>query len=387
MYSRFFYCEMKRYAVGSILALTLASMQACAERTDAAPADPPTPPITKAVYVEPERESNNVAPEPARTAKASRAAATTSGVRFKIVTGGERETNFQIGRDLAKFVAPAAGVRLDVMTSKGSTENMYRLHDEPGVELAIVQYDVFQAFLNEAAAGNKKAARVVRPMRVVMPLYTEEIYFIARSNSPLTSIDEIKGKKINIGLIGSGSALSVAALYQRMFGGPIPTANVSYLSDENALIALTVAKTVDVVVVVAGQPTKLMADMKPQAREIIKLLKLEPDRPAAQAALKTYFPATIRTANYPAWLGQDVPTLSVMSFLITSNGKDKAAASRMGAFARSICQNIGVLRKQGHPKWREVEIGQKLGNNWSYSSSTEAAFDNCPARDAIAGIR
>lgn len=352
MHSRLLNGAVKRYAASGILfALTLVSMHAHAQRSGAD------------------------------------AAAVRSGVRFKIVTGGERETNYQIGRDLAQFVAPAAGVRLDVLPSKGSAENMHRLRDEPGVQLAIVQYDVFQAFLDEAAAGNARAARIVRPMRVVMPLYTEEIYFIARSDSPLTSIDQIKGRKINVGTIGSGSALSVAALYQRMFGTPIPAADASYSSDENALISLTVDKKVDVVVIIAGQPAKLMTDMKPQAREFIKLLKLDLAQPAARAALKSYFPATIRAASYPNWLAQDVPTLSVMSFLITSNRKDRSAASRLGAFARSICQNIGVLRQQGHPKWREVEIGQKLGTNWPYSSVTESVFNHCPVKGPIAGVR
>jgi TRAP transporter TAXI family solute receptor len=306
-----------------------------------------------------------VKPEPVVTCdvsikktKLDRTGRSVSAPQFKFVTGPERQTDFQIARDLAKFVAPCAGIRVDVVASKGSTDNMHRLHTDPNVKLAIVNLDVFQAFLGKAAAGDKKAARIVRPVQVVTPLYTEEIYFVVRSDSPLIAIHDVKGKRINLGPIGSGSVLSVAALYQRMFDTPIPASKASFLSDEDSLIALTFDRTIDVMVVIAGQPAKLFAEMKPEARNLIKLLRFEPDAVATRSAQKPYFPAVIHSANYPSWLDEDVPTLAVMSVLVTSNNKDKKTAKYLGAFARSLCQNIDVLQAHGHLKWREVELDQ-----------------------------
>ena len=63
-------------------------------------------------------------------------------------------------------------------------------------------------------------------------------------------------------------------------------------------------------VVVAGQPAKLFADMKPEARQFIKLLKFDPTRPRKPSARsKTYFPATIRPASYPNLVTEDMPAL------------------------------------------------------------------------------
>lgn len=45
-------------------------------------------------------------------------------------------------------------------------------------------------------------------------------------------------------------------------------------------------KSVDVVAVNAGQPAKLLVDMKPEARKLIKLLKFDPNQPASQDALR-----------------------------------------------------------------------------------------------------
>lgn len=296
---------------------------------------------------------------------------------FKIVTGPERGTDIQIGHDLARFVAADADINLLVLPSKGSTENIYRLRDEPGVKLGIVQYDVFQAFLSQAANGNAKAGRVIRPLRVITPLYTEEVYFITRSDSPLTYIHEIRGKKINLGPLGSGSALSVATVYQRMFGTPIPDANASFLSDEEALVKLTFDKTIDVVVVIGGQPAKLLADMKPAARQFIKLLKLDRKDASSRKALKSYFPATIWSSSYSNWLQKDVPTLSVMTFLVTADYTDQDTNRHLSKFARALCRNFPLLQAQGHPKWREVQLGLQLGEGWRYSSLTEPEFNDC----------
>src|SRR4051812_7917573 len=232
-------------------------------------------------------------------------------VPYKIVTASERGTYIQIGRDLAKFVAPAANIQLEALPSAGSAENVQRLRFEPGVKFALVQSDVYQAFLDLAAGGNAEAGEMIRPLRVIMPLYNEEIYFIARSDAPINFVHEIKDAKINVGPLRSGTAMSATTIYRQLFGAPLPDANTSFLTNEEALVKLVSDKSLDVVVVVLGQPAKLLVDMKPEARKLIKLLKFDPANPASAGALKTYFPATIRASNYPNLLSEDIPGAAV----------------------------------------------------------------------------
>src|SRR6476619_6415450 len=179
-------------------------------------------------------------------------------IPYKIVTASERGTYIQIGRDLAKFVAPAANVELEVLPSAGSAENVQRLRFEPGVKFALVQSDVYQAFIDLAAGGNAEAGEMIRPLRVIMPLYNEEIYFIARANSPLNFVHEIKDAKINVGPLRSGTAMSATTIYRQLFGAALPDSNASFLSNEEALLKLVGDSGLDVVVIVAGQPTKLL---------------------------------------------------------------------------------------------------------------------------------
>jgi uncharacterized protein len=308
------------------------------------------------------------------------AALALAAAELKIVTASTRGTYIQIGRDIASIVAPSADIELDVLPSAGSAENVRRLRYEPGVKFAIVQSDVYQAFLDQAAGGNAEASKIIRPLRVIMPLYNEEIYFIVRTDSNLNYIHEIKDAKINAGELGSGTALTTSTLYRLMFNEPLPEAKTSFVSNEDALVKLITDNTLDVVAVIAGQPAKLLVDMKPEARQFIKLLKFDPNQASSKAALKTYFPATVRASSYPNLLAEDIPGLAVKAFLVTYDYNLKQTKDNLTRFARSLCQNFSVLQDNGHPKWREVELAlPDLGRGWFYYPPTTGELRSCIA--------
>lgn len=301
-------------------------------------------------------------------------------LEYKIVTASERGTYIQIGKNLAQFVAPSADIELEALPSAGSAENVKRLRFEQGVKFALVQSDVYQAFLDQAAGGNADATAMIRPLRVILPLYNEEIYFIVRADSELNAVHDIRNAKINVGELGSGTALTTTTLYRLMFGTPVPQANASFFPNEEALVKLITDKSIDVVAVIGGQPTKLLVDMKPEARNVIKLLKFDPSQPASQAALKTYVNATVRASSYPNLLAEDLPGLAVKAFLVTYDFSLKATEDSLRKFARSLCQSFPTLQEKGHPKWREVELAlPDLGRGWIYYPATTNELRGCIA--------
>ncbi|MEO6321380.1 MAG: TAXI family TRAP transporter solute-binding subunit [Polaromonas sp.] len=316
------------------------------------------------------------------------ASAAIAAAEYKIVTASERGTYIKIGRDLAQYVAPSADIKLKVLPSAGSAENVRLLRYEPGVKLALVQSDVYQSFLDVAAGGNVEARTMIEPLRVIMPLYNEEIYFVARADSELNYIHEIKNAKINAGESGSGTALTSATLYRLMFGEPMADASASYLSNEEALARLVTDKTLDVVAVVAGQPAKLLVDMKPESRKLIKLLKFDRNHPSSKAVLQTYFPASVLASNYPNLLTTDIPGLAVKAFLVTYNFQLKDTDIHLRSMARSLCQHFPVLQEKGHPKWRELEFSlPDLGRGWFYYAPTAHEIRACIAGKSKSGTR
>jgi len=298
---------------------------------------------------------------------------------YKIVTADSRGTYFAVGMDLAKMVAPNANIDLEVVPTSGSAENIKLLRQEPGVKLAIVQADVYQAFV-ERAGSNREAARIIKPLRVIAPLYNTEIHYIARADSEINYIHELKNAKINGGLVGSGAAFITHTLYRMMFGAPMPEANASFLPNDQALVKLITDKSIDVAIVAAGQPAPIIANMKPEAQKFIKLLKFDPNHPSAKEAMSIYTAATLRQSSYPNLLKEDVTTVAVGAFLVTYDFNLQGTVENLTRFARALCQNFSTLQAKGHPKWREVDLTlPPLNDGWTYYGPTTREIRACLA--------
>lgn len=308
--------------------------------------------------------------------------AESAAIEYKIVTASERGTYFAIGTDLSRFVAPAAKIELQVLPTDGSAANIKHLRYDAGVKLAIVQADVYQAFLDRAAGGSAEAAAIIRPLRVVLPLYNTEIHYVVRADSPLNYLHDIRNAKINGGVLGSGAALITHTLYRMMFDGPIPAANASYLSNEEALTRLISDKTVDVVVVAAGQPAPLIANMKPEAQKFIKFLKFDPAHPSSQRPLTVYSHAVVKASSYPNLLQENFTTVAVGAFLVTYDYNLDTTVNNLKLFARSLCRNFATLQTRGHPKWREVSLSlPRLAPGWTYYAPTAREISECVAKN------
>jgi hypothetical protein len=290
-----------------------------------------------------------------------------------IVAGSERSTSGQMVRDIAKHVAKPADIELDVRHSAGSGDALVRLREGGGQQFAVLQADVAAAYLGAAARGNIEAGQLLAPVRVIAPLHEEDIHFIVRSDSPMNFVHEIANARINLGPLRGDTALTVATLYRLLFDAAIPETQTSFHSHQDALVKLT-EQAVDVVALVASRPARLLADMKPEARRFVKLLKFDPTQPGAGAILNVYSARTIALATYPNLLAEDLPALAVKVYLV-SHGRNDALQMR---FASAWCRNLPRLRAEGHPAGRELELAlPPLISGWHYARAFERELRAC----------
>jgi hypothetical protein len=230
-------------------------------------------------------------------------------VAYKIVTASERGTYIQIGRDLAKFIAPQAQIELDALPSAGSAENIHRLRYEPGVKFALVQSDVYQAFINQSNAGDNNAAAIIKPLRVILPLYNEELYFIVRADSPLNFVHEIRDSTINVGPLRSGTAMSATTLYRLMFERPPLTiacrssAMKTHWSSSPATSRSTSSSWSRAARQTVGrhEARSARADQAAQVRRRASI---------QQGGVEDVLSSTVRAASYPNVLTEDVPGIA-----------------------------------------------------------------------------
>ena len=322
-----------------------------------------------------------------------------------IVTGGKTGTYYAIGSNLRDIVAPS----LEVKDSKGSWANVEDMSRTKGVTLAIVQSDVYAAFVqmrdsrDVPEATRREYAQLLANLRVFMPLYKEEIHFLVRKDEPIDFIHQIKGRAIWMDMEKSGTYLTALNIYSKLFQER-PSVVTPFLNptatgeDEgtrrrrSALMALSdpayykAYPKIDVMVLVGGQPLSLLEKNMPAN---LKLLKFDPAQPGADKVLQDYQQAGIKKASYPALniAGSESPSLAVDSYLITANFADPQRNQFVKDFAGQFCANFSALQERGHPKWKSLNWHPGstlplLAAGWQYSDRVKEGLANCRTASA-----
>ena len=317
-----------------------------------------------------------------------------------IVTGGKTGTYFQIGNNLKQIVAPD----LEVRDSKGSWANVEELSQTEGVSLAIVQSDVYAAFVYLRDSREvpwetrRQYARLLANLRVFMPLYREEIHFLVRKDSPLEFIHQLRGARIWMDAEKSGTYLTALNIYSKMFNQRpnvvAPFINPTVTGDDegtktrrSALMVLSDPEfyksfpQMDVLVLVGGQPLKLLESNIPPN---LRLLKFDPTHPTAAKVLQDYRRADIQKASYPTLNIADasLPSLAVDSYLITANFINPDRNKYIATFADQFCEKFQELQTKGHPKWKSLtwKPGSPLpalAVGWQYSARAKERLSRC----------
>ena len=294
---------------------------------------------------------------------------------FTIAVDADSSTATRIANDLAKAVA-RDGFTIDVRSTNGSPPDLVA---ESGGEarLIIARRDAL-----EAARKSNDSAMATTTARILMPLFTEQLYFIVRVDSPLRYVHQIENKRINIGAPDGPRALTAKSVYQAMFGKTMPAAAGGALDIKQALDALTRDRSIDAIVLVAAQPAAFLTNMPQSMRQRIKFLRLDSGDPAERRALRSYLSATLREDANRVLPYENIQTLAVTAYLLASLPADPASADRLEAFATSLCRNLPALRRTGDPHWREARPGQTLTTDWPDAGAAAASLRACGKTNA-----
>jgi uncharacterized protein len=260
-----------------------------------------------------------------------------------IITGGERGTYYQFGLNLQRLVKEK-GTDLSVYNSKGSIENIYAVYQKPGTQMGIVQSDVL-AFVARVQS-DPVLKRIAKKTKMVFPLYNEEVHLLGRRE--ITDFDDLTDRRVAIGREGSGTYLTARLLFK--VSEVVPKEMVLIDTDE-ALAALKAGR-IDAMFYVAGFPVKLLSEGVTPADGLALI-------PITNKSITEFYPsAEIPAATY-AWQPQAVPTVAVKAVLISFDFR-RRDCDLVGQFAQTVSTNLGWLVKNGHPKWKSVDLDAPL---------------------------
>ncbi len=269
--------------------------------------------------------------------------ASVDAAQLGIVTGGPKGTYYQFGLNLQELMKPR-GYELEVYNSTGSVENIYAVFKRPGVQLGIVQSDVL-AFVAKVQT-NPALKRIAQKVKMVFPLYNEEIHLVGRND--INDFDDLEGKRVAIDKEGSGTYLTAKLLFEI---SQIKPAEVVPVGTEEALERIK-AGTLDAMFYVAGYPVKLFKE-NVKVEDKLKLI------PITNKNVVEFYPQAVIPAGTYDWQKEEVPTAAVKAVLITYDYRFRQCGE-VGQFAKILYENQDWLRRNGHPKWKNVDLSYEL---------------------------
>ena len=262
-----------------------------------------------------------------------------------LIAGGAGSTDARIAGDIAEVLDDGDKLRVLPMLGEGSVQNLADLINLKGVDVAIVHTDVLTETMQSGAIPRESS------VQYIAKLFPEEVHVLARTD--VASLQELNGRIVSIGALGSGTELTASALLDMVHVTP----NVTHASDSTALDRLRRGE-IAAMFVVGGEPVPLLQGIEPGAG--LHFLPI----PLNAQIVDAYLPTSLDHQRYPNLVpaGSSVDTVAVGSVLVTlAATSDTQRAKRVNRFVDAFFDRFPRLRQAGfHPKWREVNLSAQV---------------------------
>lgn len=238
-------------------------------------------------------------------------------------TGGTGGIYYAYGNALKPVLKEAADRDVEVRSTTGSEGNL-RLLQSGMLHLAIVQSDT----LKDAEAGEESFSDgALSGYSAVAGLYTEACQIVVSKSSGITSIADLKGKRVSVGEEDSGVTRNAEQILMAN-GLTIDMLTVSRLSFSDSAAAMERGE-IDAFFCTAGVPTNAVTELA----EKMEIHLLSVDQRAIDQLTSLYNCYTVCTIPAGTYAGQaeDVTTLGVRAVLVASNSLDSDTVSAITA--------------------------------------------------------
>ncbi len=234
---------------------------------------------------------------------------------ISIGTGGVTGVYFPTGGAICRLVnkdRQTHGIRCATESTGGSIENINTVRSGDltfGVAQSDAQYFAVNGIAPFAGQGG------FENLRAVFSIYPEPFTLMVRKGSEISGFQALKGKKVNVGNLGSGQRATME-LVMRAFGlAPDDFALAADLNSAEMIPAICNGR-IDATAFIVGHPAAAITEAVSHCE--IDLVDVK--GPAIEQLLKThdfYRPATIPGGLYKG-IDQDVTTFRVGATMITS---------------------------------------------------------------------
>src|ERR1700730_2582396 len=118
-------------------------------------------------------------------------------------------TYLQIAYDLAAVLNDRDNLRILPMVGIGGPQNIRDVRNLKGIDIGLTQTSI----LNNFRRSNQLMGVFDEKIVYIAPLFTEEVHLVVRRE--ITSIEQLRGQKVNLDEVGSGSNYTMRDFFKR----------------------------------------------------------------------------------------------------------------------------------------------------------------------------
>ena len=253
---------------------------------------------------------------------------------INVLTGGTSGVYYPIGVALSQLYSNGIeGSKTSVQATKASVENLNLLQAGRG-ELAFALGDSVADAWNGVEDAGFKAP--LKKLRAIAGTYPNYIQIVASKESGITTLADLKGKRISVGAPKSGTELNARAIFK--------AAGLSY-EDMGKVEFLPYAESVELI-----KNRQLDATLQSSGLGMAAIRDLAATLPINFVAIPADVTAKIDNAAYQAasipagtYDGQDsdVPTVAITNILVSHDGVSDEVAYQMTKLMFDNLERLG----------------------------------------------
>jgi TRAP-type uncharacterized transport system substrate-binding protein len=269
------------------------------------------------------------------------------------VAGGQLSgTYMTFANEMAEVLDEGEDLRVIPIVTYGAASNLDDLLYLRQVDVAVTQADVFDYFRTQ-----RKISNLDQRVNYVVRLPVSEMHVLARTE--ITTIADLRGKKVSFGPAGSASSLTGTIVFQRL---GVQVEQVLY--DNPTALQKLKSGEISALVRVIGRPIDFFA--KIPANSGLHFVPI----PFSKTFADYYTLGELTNKEYPTLVpeGQPVDTIAVPAVLAVFNwqkGSDRYR--RVERFVDRLFTKWEKFREPPrHPKWRDVNLAATVPgwNRW-----------------------
>jgi TRAP-type uncharacterized transport system substrate-binding protein len=288
------------------------------------------------------------------------------------VAGGQLSgTYMTLADELTEVLDDGDNLRVIPIVTYGAASNLDDLLYLRGVDVAMVQSDVFEYFRTQ-----RKTFNLERRIHYISRLPVSEVHVLAGAD--IKTIEDLRGKKVSFGPAGSASSLTGTIVFQRL-GVQVEQA----LLDNPTAMQKLKAGEISALVRVIPKPVDVFEKIPPNSG--LHFVSI----PFSKTFADYYTVGEFTRQDYPTLVsdGDRVDTIAVPAVLAVFNwAKNTDRYVKVRRFVEALFANWDKFRQPPrHPKWRDVNLAATVPGWTRWSVATEMLDQLAPQPGAAAG--